>query len=174
MTTMNRQDKTLLILGILSSHQSHGYELYSLLSSPMMPIHVGKANAYQILGRFEKDGWVTVTEEREGNRPPRRVYSLTTSGEEAFQRILRERLASHTTNDHADAVSLNFLSLIPTEEAVKLLSERLEAVQQKLDSLAEQVTEDAAPHYGVGYLLDHTVFERDWLQGLINRLASQT
>lgn len=170
---MIREDKVLLLLGILISHQSHGYEIQSLLDSPTMPIHIGKANAYQILGQFEDSGWVTASEERIGNRPPRRIYTLTASGEEAFQRILRKRLASYTATDHANAVSLNFLSLLPTEEAIELLSLRLAGVQKKLDTLVEQVTEDAAPHYGVNYLVDYTYFERDWLRSLIERLASE-
>jgi DNA-binding PadR family transcriptional regulator len=168
-----KTDKTLFLLGILRSHQSHGYELQALLSSPLAPIQIGKANAYQLLNGFEKNGWVTGHEEREGNRPPRRVYSITSDGENTFQALLRERLGTHSLSIHADAVSLNFLSLLPATEAVALLSQRLEAVQARLDELRAQGAEDAGEHYGVDYLLKHTQFEADWLGELIDRMNMQ-
>jgi len=168
-----RQDKTLFLLGILRSHQSHGYELSALLSSPLAPIQIGKANAYQILSGLEKRGWVMGHEEREGNRPPRRVYAVTPDGEEAFQSLLRERLGAHSPPDHPDAVSLNFLSLLPPVEAVALLSQRLEAVQARLDELSAQGAEEAGEHYGVDYLFRHAQFEHGWLSELIEKLAAQ-
>ncbi len=168
-----KQDKILFLLGILRSHQSHGYELQALLASPLAPLHIGKANAYQFLARFEKSGWVTGHEEREGNRPPRRVYAITASGEEAFQSLLRERLGAHSPSDHPDAVSLNFLSLLPPAEAVALLSQRLEAVQARLGELHVQGAEEAGEHYGVDYLFRHAQFEHEWLSELIKKLAAQ-
>jgi DNA-binding PadR family transcriptional regulator len=116
---------------------------------------------------------VTATEEREGKRPPRQVYALTPAGEEVFQKLLRQRLATHVPTDHADAVSLNFLSLLPAAEAVALLSRRLDVVQQRLDELQEQAVEDAETHYGVDYLLHHVQVDRDWLRKLIDKLAAQ-
>ena len=172
--TMNiHDDKTLFLLGILRSHQSHGYELQALLQSPLAPIQIGKANAYQILKRLEARGWVTAAEEREGNRPPRRVYSITASGEEAFQALLRTRLHTHVPSVHANAVSLNFIALLPPAEAVELLSQRLEVVQAQLNELTAQIGEGAEEHYGVDYLLQHSRFEHKWLNELIERLAGQ-
>lgn len=168
-----RDDKTLFLLGILRGHQSHGYELQALLNSPLAPIQIGKANAYQILRRLEEDGWVTSHEEREGNRPPRRVYAVTPGGEEHFFVLLRQRLGIHVPSVHADAVSLNFLALLQPAEAVALLSQRLEAVQVRLGELRAQVGEDAGEHYGVGYLLQHAQFEHAWLSGLIEKLTEQ-
>lgn len=168
-----QHDKTLFILGILRSHQSHGYELQALLNSPIAPIRIGKANAYQILSRLEAKGWVTAREEREGNRPPRRVYAVTADGEAHFQTLLHARLSTHTPSIHADAVSLNFLSLLPPAEAVALLSQRLEAVQTRLGELRTLVGDDAGEHYGVDYLLQHTRFEHAWLRELIEKLNVQ-
>jgi DNA-binding PadR family transcriptional regulator len=173
MTIMIKQDKTLLLLGILRSHQSHGYELNALLESPVVPIRIGKANAYQILSQLEARGWVTSTEERQGNRPPRRVYAVTPAGEAEFERLLRKRLAVHIPDDHADAVSLNFLSELPPDEGVALLSERLHAVQQRLDDLRAQDVEGAEVHYGLDCLLKHAQLERDWLQALVNKLSGE-
>lgn len=171
---MNTTDKELLLLGILRSHQSHGYELNSLLTSSLIPIKLGKANAYQILKRLSERGWITAQEEREGNRPPRRIYSITPAGEEMFQNLLRERTASHVPAVHADAVSLNFLDLLPKKEALNLLSQRMEALERQLNELQELTAEGTGVHYGVAFMLKHAEFELNWLSGLITELAAET
>ena len=47
-------DKKILILGILSYHSIHGYKLNQILKTPALPIKIGKANAYQILNKYQK------------------------------------------------------------------------------------------------------------------------
>ena len=91
-----------------------------------------------------------------------------------FRAFCRERLASHVTTDHADAVSLNFLGLLPVDEAVMLLSKRRDALQWRLDELNEQTVEGAEAHYGVRYMLSHAQFELDWLTALIDELTAQS
>ena len=81
---------------LLLSHGMHGYQLNEMLQhNPGTPISLKKSNAYKLLNDMEKDGWVTHTQEQEGNRPQRRVYSVTEDGEAAFYRLLRENLSSH-------------------------------------------------------------------------------
>ena len=72
-------EKKLLILGLLLSHGMHGYQLNEMLEhNPGTPISLKKSNAYKLLDDMEKDGWVTHTLEKEGNRPqrPQRRYGL--------------------------------------------------------------------------------------------------
>jgi len=171
---MNTTDKELLMLGILRFHQSHGYELNAILQNPTMPIQIGKANAYQILNRFVERGWVTSTEEQEGNRPLRRVYTVNEEGEKVFQRLLRERLATHVPSVQADAVSLNFLDLVPRDEALELLAQRLEALKQQLAELQGEAVEGADVHYGYDFMLKHAEFELNWTEGLITKLSADT
>ena len=89
------RDKHLLLLGILSSHPTHGYRLNEILKSPTNAIRVGKGNAYQLLGKLAETGMVTSEEQREGRRPPRQVYSITATGRAELDRLLRERLSGH-------------------------------------------------------------------------------
>ena len=74
---------------------------------------------------MEKDGWVTHIQEQEGNRPQRRVYSVTEDGEAAFYRLLRENLSTHPSPEFPGVVGLDFLYMLPSEEAVSLLEKRL-------------------------------------------------
>lgn len=118
------KDKKLHLLGILAEHSMHGYQLNELLKSPGSAIHIGKANAYQRLNKFEKEGWVTGTEERVEPYPPRLVYAISEAGEQDFTRLLEERLAEHLPRDYPDAVSLNFIDTLKPSQAVTLLTQR--------------------------------------------------
>ena len=119
-------EKKLLLLGLLLSHDMHGYQLNEVLQqSPGMPIALKKSNAYKLLTVMEKDGWVTHTQEQEGNRPLRRVYTVTEIGKVAFDRLLRENLSTHPLPEFPGVVGLDFLHALPPEESIALLEKRL-------------------------------------------------
>lgn len=164
-------EKKLLILGLLLSHGMHGYQLNELLQhNPGTPISLKKSNAYKLLNDMEKDGWVTHTQEQEGNRPQRRVYSVTEEGEAAFYRLLRENLSSHPAPEFPGVVGLDFVYLLPAEEATTLLETRLTFVKEKfqrLDNIEEGIRQS---HLASEYLLQFYANEIEWLSEIINRL----
>jgi len=163
-------DKVLLLMGILHRQKAHGYELSGLLGMPGIPISIGRANIYQLLGKLESEGWIGFREERQGNRPPRRVYSLTPRGQHEFRRRLRARLAGHVPSDHPDAVSLNFLDLLPRKESRELLRERFHHLQDRIGTLREVSTETRRRHPGIDYIVRQTEFEADWLRNMLETL----
>ncbi len=109
------KDKRLLLLGILSEHSLHGYELNELLKNPAIGIHVGKANAYQLLAKLEREGLVAGHEERIEKRPPRTVYTITAAGKAEFSRLLQERMAECQPFEYPDGISLNFINSARTK-----------------------------------------------------------
>ena len=124
-------EKKILLLGLLLSHDMHGYQLNEILQhNPGTPISLKKSNAYKLLNDMEKDGWVTHTQEQVGNRPQRRVYRVTEEGEAAFFHLLRENLASQPSPEFPGVVGLDFLYLLPTDEATALLETRLHLVEE--------------------------------------------
>ena len=104
------KDKRLLLLGILSEHSLHGYQLNDLLKSPTNAIRIGKANASQLLAKLEHDRLVVGREERVEKRPPRTVYTITETGRAEFLRLLQERLIEVQPFEHPDSISLNFIN----------------------------------------------------------------
>ena len=73
------------ILGSLMEEEIHGYELHQRLSSAIGPIwHIATSQLYLTLHRLEERGLLSVRVEVQENRPPRKVYAVTTEGEEAF------------------------------------------------------------------------------------------
>ena len=163
----------LLILGLLLSHGMHGYQLNEYLKqNPAMPIALKKSNAYKLLNDMEEDGWVTHIQEQEGNRPPRRVYSVTEEGQKEFYRLLRANLSTHSAPEFPSVVGLDFIHMLPTEEAVSLLEKRRLAVDEKLQHLDEISPEIRQSHLATDYLHQYYANENEWLNNVISRLQS--
>ncbi|MGO1117570.1 PadR family transcriptional regulator [Rhodovibrionaceae bacterium A322] len=164
------RDKKLLLLGILGVHSLHGYQLNQLLDSPANAIRIGKGNAYQLLAKLEKSGFVSSRTEQEGKRPPRQIYSLTAAGREEFKALLVERLADHEAADLPDAVSLNFLSVLEPEHAIQLVEERLTRVRAKTQPYQDYSDAMRRASPGLDYLVRHGQFEESFLEDLLQRL----
>lgn len=167
-------EKKLLLLGLLLSHEMHGYQLNEALQhNPSRPISLKKSNAYKLLNDMEKDGWVDHYEEQEGNRPQRRVYTVTEEGKEAFNRMLRENLSAHLPPEYPGVVGLDFLHTLPPSEAAALLSERRQAVEKKFQQLDGLSTEIRQSHLSVDYMHQYYLQEIEWLDKTIDRLRQK-
>jgi DNA-binding PadR family transcriptional regulator len=167
-------EKKILLLGLLLSHGMHGYQLNEMLqNNPATPISLKKSNAYKLLNDMERDGWVTHTQEQEGNRPQRRVYSVTKDGEAAFYRMLRENLSSHPLPEFPGVVGLDFLYLLPTKEAAALLETRLKSIEEKFEQLDNIDIEIRQSHLASEYLHKFYANEISWLKEIIQRLQSK-
>ena len=166
-------EKKLLLLGLLLSHGMHGYQLNEILQqNPGTPISLKKSNAYKLLNDMERDGWVTHTQEQEGNRPQRRVYTVTADGEIVFHRLLRENLSTHPSPEFPGVVGLDFLYMLPTDEAVSLLEKRRQSVDEKFQQL-DDISEDIRKsHLSTDYLHQYYAKEIEWLSEVIIRLKS--
>jgi DNA-binding PadR family transcriptional regulator len=87
-----------LFLALLRRGPVHGYELkrtYDELFGAVSPaMNVGQV--YVTMGRLERDGLVTVREERRDDGPDVKVYELTTEGEKALDEWLLEPVDAPT------------------------------------------------------------------------------
>jgi len=166
-------EKRLLLLGLLLSHGMHGYQLSEILEqNPGTPISLKKSNAYKLLNDMEKEGWVTHVQEQEGNRPLRRVYSVTEDGEAAFYRLLRKNLSTHSSPEFPSLVGLDFVYMLPAAEVVSLLEKRRQMVDDKFQQLDEISPEMRQSHLTIDYLHQHYAKELEWLGEVISRLQS--
>lgn len=69
------------ILGLLAEQPMHGYRLKAVFAERMSPLWgLSTGQIYQCLGALEHAGFVESRGERVGNRPARRVYSVTERG----------------------------------------------------------------------------------------------
>ncbi len=80
-----------VILGLLSAEPLTGYDLKKRFSSSLLLPWSGNSNQiYKALSELHEQQLVTVEEQRQVNKPPRKLYTLTDKG----QQRLREWLQS--------------------------------------------------------------------------------
>ena len=173
MTMSTVKDKRLLLLGILSAHSLHGYELNEMLKSPTMAIRIGKANAYQLLAKLEREGLVEGREERIDRRPLRTIYTITEAGQAEFSRLLQERLAKFQPLEYPDGISLNFLNVLSPNIAVPLLEQRISRLAARcatFDGISDDIR---ASHPGLDLLVRFSELEQSFLQDLIENLQKE-
>jgi len=73
------------ILGALIERPMHGYDLYKSLSVDLgRLVYVGMSNMYAILKQLESEGHVASTPDTGGNRPPKKIFSVTDKGRRLF------------------------------------------------------------------------------------------
>ncbi len=166
-------EKKLLLLGLLRTQEMHGYQLNDLISSHLgTSVHLKKPTAYRLLNKMTDDGWITFREEREGNRPPRRVYAITPQGEATFQQLLRESLADYKPVAFVENIGLLFLDAVPAEETSSLLQSRRAIVE----SLLQKAHNHKGHHGSFELVLEHQkrhlATELEWLDEVIAQIES--
>ena len=166
-------EREVLLLGLLRSHEMHGYQVNELIDRHLgASIQLTKPTAYRLLGKMERDGWITCREQREGNRPPRRVYAITAKGEAAFQRLLRESLGNYRPAELRSDVSLAFLDQLPMEEALPLLGNRRAEIEDRLQAVRASDRHHGSFQLVIDHQAHHLAAELAWLEQVIARLES--
>jgi DNA-binding PadR family transcriptional regulator len=164
-------ERELLLLGLLRSHEMHGYQLNELIDSHLgTSVQLKKPTAYRLLNQMAEEGWITHREEREGNRPPRRVYTITSEGETAFQQILRESLADYKPAEFRSDIGLAFLDALPTEEALPLLHKRRAIIEDQLQTMSTDDKHHGAFQLVIEHQVRHLSTELEWLDEIIDRM----
>ncbi len=169
---MNRE---LLLLGLLRQSEMHGYKIIEFIERDLaMCTDLKKPTAYFLLDKMAQNGWISWTEEREGNRPPRRIYQITPDGEAEFQKLLRESLSNYDPIKFADDIGLAFADSLSQAELLDLLQRR----RSILLTLFEAI-ELAPPHQGfVQFVIDHQRMhlesELRWMDELQKRILSSS
>lgn len=167
-------ERVLLLLGMLMSQSQHGYQINEFIERNLRSrlSNMRKPTAYALLGRLAAAGLVDATEEREGNRPVRRRYSITETGREMFATMLSGILASPLMMELPGDIALMFVDYLDRADAEVAISARL----ARLD--AEIVALSAAPPHAAGAGVDLAInrrlvlarADRAWFASVLERL----
>lgn len=138
-------EKILFLLGLISTAENmYGYQINELIDSHFgVIVNITRPTAYRLLEKMSQDGWINYREEQIGGRPPRKVFSITEEGEQAFQRVLRESLESYSPTEYGSPVDMAFLTVLPTEDARTLLTTRRDKIRGLLQALEESRMHEA-------------------------------
>ena len=165
--------RELLLLGVLRQGNMHGYGINEFIQRDMAYCaDLKKATAYHLLQKMAAAGWIQERMDQEGNRPPRRTYTVTAEGEAAFQRLLRENLSAHTSPRFEGDIGIAFIDQLPAGEALILLRERQAVLKAELETL-EQVQSHGQGSMQLILLHQkrYLGFELDWLAEVMTHLS---
>jgi DNA-binding PadR family transcriptional regulator len=167
-------DKKLLLLGLLRTGSMHGYQLNDFIESTLSTcVQIKRPTAYYVLNKMQDDGWVEESEEQEGNRPPRRIYSITPAGEAAFQKLLRQNLADYELAQFTGDVGLAFLEELPLDEGLALLQQRRGIIEALLEETRAIPQHRGSLQLTIEHQVHHLQSELEWLDAVMARLEAR-
>ncbi|NTW04147.1 MAG: PadR family transcriptional regulator [Oscillochloris sp.] len=170
--TMDRQ---LLLLGLLRAQEMHGYQLNEFIDQQMdFCVDLKRSTAYYLLDKLCRDGYVAEETEREGNRPERKVYRITPTGEARFQELLRQNLSTYEPPVYAEDIGVIFEHLLAPNESLNLLYQRREAILAHRNRMKVLHISLPPSHMAV---IDHHLLHLDaeiaWVDRLIATRSAQ-
>jgi DNA-binding PadR family transcriptional regulator len=167
-------ERKLLLLGLLRQQEMHGYQLYEFIDRYLSTCtDMKKSTAYFLLNKMGQDDWIAEEISQEGNRPPRRVYRLTTRGEVAFQQMLRENLTGYEPARFAGDVGIAFIDELEPEESLALLAERREKMLAAQEAVKTAPDHSGSLQWVVEHQKNHLAAELDWIDKVIEQLAGE-
>ena len=138
-------------------------------------------HVYYVLSALERRGLVTVSEERPGNAPPRKVYAITEDGREALRRLLQADglVGSMPWSDFDSIVGiLGFTRELDEPAREDVLRRRLAVLDARLaDDYADGRGEWIEAQFGgiARVMYDRgrrrALDEREWLAGLLEEIG---
>jgi PadR family transcriptional regulator AphA len=125
------------VLALLALRPMHGYEMLALLDDEGLTAvcPVEQSTLYTYLRNVEARGYVDWTEERVGQRPPRKTYRLTDEGRDVIGPWLRQPVERMREVRLEFLIKLFFLEQIDRSAHAALLAGQIEVCEQYLAQL---------------------------------------
>ena len=176
-TTLTNSELT--ILGLVAEEPKYGYQIeQDIIQRGMREwTEVAFSSIYYILNKLEDRALLSSEKRSEGDRPARKVYTLTEQGWQIYREAVRIRLTNprHRTDDFdlglANMAALERAELLQAVRANQAaLEERINKVRAKYASDGgEQLSLPAKELFR--HSLSIMAAELEWIEGLIERLS---
>jgi DNA-binding PadR family transcriptional regulator len=128
----------LAVLACLGERPMHPYEISSTLRQrgKEQSIRLNYGSLYSVVAALEKHGLIAEREKvREGNRPERTVYEITSAGQDEFEDWLSELLSTPTSEPSSLESALSLMAGLHPDEVARLLEARTLKLDLELRSL---------------------------------------
>lgn len=127
------------VLALLREAPMHPYQMQRLLHLRHKDelLALKRGSLYHAIRRLTRDGLIEVEKTaREGNRPERTSYRITSAGLKAFLGVLRRILATPRREPSECMVAMSFLVHLESGEADRFLDERDKNLTNEISQLA--------------------------------------
>ena len=146
-----------LILSYIKRGIGYGYNILTHVrdSGSDEWVDFSRAGLYKTLDKLEKAECIDKKFEQDGNRPPKKVYSITAKGENELAEFLESgfNFDFQTKND-LDAYLVTAVAASPgPEKLAQTVSKRKVAVQKHLEVLKNEWPEDKSSYPFIVYVL---------------------
>lgn len=168
-----------LILSYIKRGIGYGYNILNHVKKSRSDewVEFSRAGLYKTLDKLEKSGHVIKTLEDSGGRPPKKVYSITTTGESALASFLEDgfRFDFLTKND-LDAFLVTAVAASPDSAFLReSIRRRAEAVREHKSELENDWPADKSQYPFIVYalykrrleMLDHELEWLAWLEKIL-------
>ena len=156
-----------VVLGLLMKQERHGYEIHRYFSPGLGRVwYAGMSQVYALLKRLEAAGKVVSTVELQGNRPAKKVYSITPRGHEDFLGWVHEplkRVRDLRLEFLAKLFFMRELGLAGTDE---LIQRQIDVCQGQLQALRhkDRTSSDEFDHLVFQFRIYQIEAILTWLQ----------
>src|ERR1700739_4946761 len=123
----------LSLLTLLTERPMYPYEMASMLRlrGKDNAIKINWGSFYTVVQNLEKNGFIEAVEvAREGRQPERTTYQITDAGRAELKDWLRELLSVPEREHSSFEAALGEASVLPPDEMIDLLRQRLAALEE--------------------------------------------
>ena len=141
----------LAVLGCLSERPMHPYEISTTLRSrgKEQSIKLNYGSLYSVVESLQKHGLIAARETtREGRRPERTVYEITSAGQDEFEDWLAELLSKPVRDFTSLEAGLSLMPGLPPDEVARLLGSRADRLRielREMEAMFAQTAEMGLP-----------------------------
>jgi DNA-binding PadR family transcriptional regulator len=172
----------LVLLSLVAEAPRHGYELEKVIEERGMRnwTEIAFSSIYFLLKKLVKDGYIAAnTLPAAGRGPAKKVFTLLPAGLEALKQGIREGLANAFPGDRSFMLGLSCLPMLPQDEVLAALNERLAALNSRQVELQQHpaLTQPGFPPHVSAmftYSLSLLNAEIDWLTAYIHKLEKES
>lgn len=134
----------LSVLSLLQESPRSGYEIKQLVDDRLRGVvEITSGTVYYTLKWLERKGWAKGSVSRNGRRPERRLYRISSAGRRAFVQLLEEVAFQRDRFYSPFDVALFFAPHLPADTMLRAVEKRLEEVARHRDALRR--AEEAYP-----------------------------
>lgn len=134
---------TTLCLGALVFGEATGYEINKMFEDGPFShfLDASYGSIYPALTRLTDEGLVTCKAEQQERRPDKKIYSLTEKGRQSLRDALQQSIAPDKFRSEF-LFTVLFAHLLPRSRVRSIVDQRLAAMREKVEHLAEPAQDD--------------------------------
>jgi DNA-binding PadR family transcriptional regulator len=132
----------LAVLALLFERPMHPYEMGVILRARHKEesIKLRYGSLYTVIDLLQRRGFIAAREtERDGKRPERTVYEITAAGRDELHAWMTDLIAAPVKEYPQFEAALCLLPVLPPDEALALLRQRLDRIDQNVAALGAQI-----------------------------------